>query len=86
MHAKFLEIRCEFDAALTPCPFPDLTTLGKANIVTSHLDEGQEQQLEAAHSAALMRSCPRSIFDPHVKYSFRSSDPLLKQKTRLLDC
>ncbi|KAL8020916.1 hypothetical protein Plhal710r2_c012g0056831 [Plasmopara halstedii] len=40
----------------TPCPFPNLSTSEGSGIITNRLDEAQEQLLEAAQRAALMRS------------------------------
>ncbi|CEG35627.1 uncharacterized protein PHALS_11498 [Plasmopara halstedii] len=73
------EMRLRYDVSpartlRTPFPFPDLSTSGDFGIATSCLDEAQEQQLEDAHRAALMRSYPHSVLDPHVEYGFRSAD------------
>ncbi|KAL7679320.1 hypothetical protein Plhal304r1_c081g0166651 [Plasmopara halstedii] len=64
----------------TPCPFPDLLTSEGRVINTNCLDEAQEQQSEAAHRTALMHSHPRLVVWNTLRF------PLLKRKTRSLNC
>ncbi|CEG40997.1 uncharacterized protein PHALS_11169 [Plasmopara halstedii] len=60
--------------------FPDLWASEESGIITNRIDEAQEQQLEAAHRSALLRSFPRSVLDPRVEYGSRSADPTTEAK------
>ncbi|KAL8024726.1 hypothetical protein Plhal710r2_c003g0013161 [Plasmopara halstedii] len=51
--------------------------LEKENLTRSR-DEAQEQQLETAHRASLMRSHPRSV--PCLEYGFRLANPATEAK------
>ncbi|KAL8024903.1 hypothetical protein Plhal710r2_c003g0014971 [Plasmopara halstedii] len=56
-----------------------------SGVITNHLDEIQEQQLDAVYRALLMRAYPRSVSDPRVKHGFCSADPAIEGNTRALD-
>ncbi|KAL8015878.1 hypothetical protein Plhal710r2_c029g0109331 [Plasmopara halstedii] len=60
--------------------FPTSRLPGGSGIITNHLDEAKEQQLETAHRAALMRSYPRLVLDPRVEYGFRSASAATEAK------
>ncbi|KAL7679136.1 hypothetical protein Plhal304r1_c085g0169051 [Plasmopara halstedii] len=49
-------------------------------IISNRLDEAQEQQLDAAHRAASMRSYAHSVLGFRVIYGFRSADPATEAK------